>query len=132
MVSGAEFSMSTFGGGGHILFAIPKKNCFPKACSGRDEGLIALFYFANTQHFKVALLQNRDAISIGDEIVDHLHLDKRKRCLKRLNVYPPWKVCRDDHFLGDGSSHTETGGSDSFPTLQEIDEDILQPLVIFA
>src|SRR4030042_2498964 len=132
MVSGAEFSMPTFRGGGHRLLAIPKKNCFPKACSGRDEGLIPRFYFANTQHFKVTLLQNRDPVSIGDEIIDHLHLVNRERRLKRLNVYPPGKVCGDDHFLGDGSSYTKTGGSDSFPTLQEIDEDILQPLALFA
>src|SRR4030043_2148489 len=115
-----------------MLLAIPEKKRFTQACSSRDKGLIPLFYFTHIQNFKVALFQNRNAIGISNQVIDHLHLFDGQRFLKRLNVYPPRKVRGDDDFLGDGSSHTKAGCSSALLASLEVSEDVLQSLVIFA
>src|SRR4030043_1412112 len=107
-----------------MLLAIPEKKRFTQACSSRDKGLIPLFYFTHIQNFKVALFQNRNAIGISNQVIDHLHLFDRQRFLKRLNVYPPGKVRGDDDFLGDGSGHAKTGRSDPSVPSHEISEDV--------
>jgi len=69
--------------------------------------------------FQITLLQNRNTISIGDKIIDYLHLFERDYLLKRLNIYPPWKVGGNDDFLCDRSGNTKAGGGDFSLSSQE-------------
>ena len=132
MVSGPEFDMTSLGRRGDMLFPIPEKNGLSKACSGGNQGLVALFDLAGIQNFKVPLLQDGDSVSVGNQVIDHLNLFEREDLLKRLDLYPPRKVRGDDHFFSDGARNAEAGSGDPSPAPQEIDEDILQSLIIFA
>ena len=65
-----------------MLFPVPEKDGLSKACTGGDQGLIPLFCLAHVQSFKVSPVQNRNAIGIGNEIIDHFHLFEREYLLE--------------------------------------------------